>query len=71
MCIIGPRIGYMELSPGDELGLDLAPTCCDDEMTGKPLDQWGYRDYECGTCHTVLEVTDAGVVWEIREKTAA
>ncbi|MFD5426500.1 hypothetical protein [Streptomyces sp. NPDC127084] len=38
-----------ELVPGDELGLDVAPDCCGDEMTP------GGHTFTCGTCGTALE----------------
>jgi hypothetical protein len=63
--------GYMELSLGDELGHDLAPDCCDDEMAGKDIDSDGHREYVCGDCGTVLEVDDRGLVWDVRQKQAA
>ncbi|TGB06553.1 hypothetical protein [Streptomyces sp. MZ04] len=59
--------GYMELSLADEVGHDLAPDCCDDEMTGKVTDG-GHKEYTRGDCGTVLEVDDLGLVWDIREK---
>lgn len=59
--------GYMELHPADELGHDLAPDCCDDEMTGEDTDD-GHREYTCGDCGTVLEVDELGLVYDIREK---
>jgi hypothetical protein len=60
--------GYMELHLADELGHDLAPDCCGQEMTGSPVDPDGHKEYTCGDCGTVLEVDDLGLVYDIREK---
>lgn len=55
-----PSIHGHELSPGDELGTDAVPECCDDDMTADG------RTYTCGTCGTVLEVSADGLVFDIR-----
>lgn len=54
-----PTIHGHELSPGDELGTDATPDCCDDEMTPDG------RNFTCGSCWTVLEVSCSGLVADI------
>ncbi|GGU52399.1 hypothetical protein [Streptomyces lavendofoliae] len=56
-----PSIHGHELSPGDELGHDTAPTCCGGEM-----DPTNSTTYRCGHCGTVLEVNGLGLVSDIR-----
>ncbi|MEU8590727.1 hypothetical protein AB0C59_27550 [Streptomyces sp. NPDC048664] len=63
---MGPRIFYLELSIGDELGHDTAPDCCVNEMTAKDADDDGYREFVCGCCGTVVEIDDLGLVYDIR-----
>lgn len=60
-----PNVLHRELSPGDELGRDLPPDCCGDEMTGKP--DADHIKYTCGDCGTVLEVDGFGLVFDIRD----
>jgi hypothetical protein len=55
-----PSIHGHELSPGDELGHDTAPDCCDSEMTANG------STYTCGHCGTVLTVNALGLVSDIR-----
>ncbi|MEU5429959.1 hypothetical protein AB0H73_30800 [Streptomyces olivoreticuli] len=62
---MGPRVFHLELSVSDELGHDTAPLCCDDEMTAKDTDD-GFREYTCGCCHTVVEIDELGLVFDIR-----
>ncbi|MER5461644.1 hypothetical protein ABT010_13340 [Streptomyces sp. NPDC002668] len=57
---MGPHTNNLELSPGDELGHDATPDCCDNEMTADG------RTYTCGACGTVLEVSAQGLVFDIR-----
>ncbi|MFE3326867.1 hypothetical protein [Streptomyces sp. NPDC059176] len=47
------------LAPGDELGLDVTPDCCGDEMTPNG------RTFTCSTCWTVLTVDSHGLVADI------
>lgn len=54
-----PTIHGHELSPGDELGTDATPDCCDDEMTPDG------RNFTCGNCWTVLTVNSLGLVSDI------
>ncbi|MGA4867608.1 hypothetical protein ACPB9J_33785 [Streptomyces lavendulocolor] len=62
-----PSIDGRDLSLGDHLGLDATPDCCDEEMTAKPATAAGTaRRFECGTCTTVLDVDQTGLVSYIR-----
>ena len=70
MCHSEPTIHGMTPSPGDEIGRDDAPDCCDEEMT-RGKDAFGDLVYTCGGCGTELEVDDGGLVFDIREKQAA
>lgn len=60
-----PTIHGYELSPGDDLGRDTTPDCCDQEMAPKGADGKGYRDYKCD-CGTTLTVAPNGLVFDIR-----
>lgn len=63
-----PTIHGLELSPGDDLGTDTTPDCCDEEMAAKDTAD-GYRYYTCGNCETVLTVLPVasnGIVFDIR-----
>lgn len=66
MCQSEPNIHGTILRVADELGHDLAPDCCGDDMTGENLAD-GYQRYTCSDCGTVLEVDDLGLVDDIRE----
>lgn len=70
MCHSEPTIYGMELVPAMEIE-DGVPDCCGSEMDSKTVDDDGHREYVCGCCGTVVEVDDLGLVWDIREKTAA
>lgn len=71
MCSTGPTTSYgYELSPGDDTDRDDIPVCCSDDMNGKKTAEGGI-DYTCGDCGTVLEIGANGLVFDIREKTAA
>jgi hypothetical protein len=61
--------GY-ELEIADDAGHDDIPVCCDEDMTGKPLGD-GSVEHTCGSCGTVLEIDELGLVFDIREKAAA
>ncbi|MFE6815265.1 hypothetical protein [Streptomyces sp. NPDC057677] len=55
----------IELAVGDELGVGVAPECCDDEMDPKQKHgdlQW----FWCCDCRTVLIVDGNGLVWDIQ-----
>lgn len=63
-----PSVHGLELSPGDELGTDIVPDCCDEEMAANDTAD-GYRYYMCGDCETVLTVLPVasnGIVFDIR-----
>ncbi|MFD8851869.1 hypothetical protein [Streptomyces sp. NPDC059604] len=62
---MGPNTYGFELSPGDDLGLDTTPDCCDQSMTATDGDD-GYRDYTCGDCGTTLTVAPTGIVFDIK-----
>lgn len=71
MCSTGPTTSYgYELEIADDAGHDDIPVCCGDDMTGKNLDD-GSIEYTCAGCGTVLEIDELGLVFDIREKTAA
>jgi hypothetical protein len=71
MCSTGPTTSYgYELSIADDTDIDDVPVCCGDDMPGKKLDDGGI-EYTCGSCGTVLEIDELGLVFDIREKTAA
>jgi predicted RNA-binding Zn-ribbon protein involved in translation (DUF1610 family) len=57
--------GGYPLTPGDEVGRELPPECCEEEMnrttTGRHL------VYRCASCHTALEVNNHGLVLDIRD----
>jgi hypothetical protein len=66
MCHSEPTVtGGFEISPGDELGRDLAPDCCGSEMV-RGTDRFGDLIYTCGCCKTVVEVDELGLVADIR-----
>lgn len=67
---MGPNTHGYELSIADDLGRDIAPDCCDEEMTAKDFDE-ELRNYTCGNCGTVVTVDELGLVFDIREKQAA
>lgn len=67
MCASTPTVhGGYELSMGDDLGLDVTPTCCGDDMDGKDRDDGG-REYTCEGCGTDLIVSPNGLVFDIYE----
>lgn len=71
MCSTGPTTSYgYELEIADDAGHDDIPVCCGDDMTAKNLDDGGI-EYTCAGCGTVLEIDELGLVFDIREKTAA
>ena len=70
MCHSEPTLYGMTPSPGDEIGREDAPDCCGEEMQRENASHDHIR-YTCGCCGMVLEVDDLGLVWDIREKTAA
>ncbi|MCX4704395.1 hypothetical protein [Streptomyces sp. NBC_01373] len=61
--------GY-ELEIADDAGLDDIPVCCGNDMNGTEIPEGGI-DYRCGTCGTELDIDAGGLVFDIREKTAA
>jgi hypothetical protein len=61
--------GY-ELEIADDAGHDDVPVCCGDDMNGEKTAEGGI-DYTCGSCGTVLEIDELGLVSDIREKAAA
>lgn len=67
MCSSTPTVhGGYELSMGDDLGLDVTPDCCGDDMTREEKER-GYVDYTCGDCATILTVSPNGLVFDISE----
>ena len=71
MCSTGPSTSYSyELRIADETDLEDNPRCCGDDMNGSKTTEGGI-DYTCGSCGTMLEINENGLVWDIREKTAA
>jgi len=55
----------LELAVGDELGIGVAPECCDDEMDPRP----GHSElqpFRCSSCRTTLIVDGNGLVWDIQ-----
>ncbi|MFF4531563.1 hypothetical protein ACFY1P_20120 [Streptomyces sp. NPDC001407] len=61
-----PRVSYLELSIGDELGRDQRPECCEAGMAARDLDN-GRIEYTCRDCGTVLEVDALGLISDIRD----
>ncbi|MCB5910350.1 hypothetical protein [Streptomyces pinistramenti] len=61
---MGPNTHGLELSIGDDLGLDTTPGCCDEPMAAMDRAH-GYRDYTCDGCATVLTVAPSGLVFDI------
>ncbi len=71
MCDSAPTTSYgYELSIGDDTDRDDIPVCCGDDMTPEDNER-GYRAYTCGDCDTVVTISPNGLVFDIREKTAA
>lgn len=69
MCSNGPTTSYgYPLQIASDAGLDDVPRCCRDSMTGKQLERGGI-EYTCDGCHTVLELDEFGLVYDIREHT--
>ena len=60
-----PTLHGLELSPGDEVGTDIDPRCCDQDMTSKPKasDQ---HTFQCANCLTVVVIDSNGLVFDIR-----
>ncbi|MGW2113766.1 hypothetical protein [Streptomyces zhihengii] len=65
-----PTIHDRDLSPGDDLGLDTAPTCCDDQTMTTTNTSDGYQQYTCSQCLTVVEITPSGLIFDIRQRRA-
>ncbi|MEU8525279.1 hypothetical protein AB0C77_06700 [Streptomyces sp. NPDC048629] len=59
-----PTLHGMELTPGDEAGLDATPVCCSSDMTRRP-DGDGIR-FTCANCGTAVDVNANGLVTDIR-----
>lgn len=61
--------GY-ELTPGDDAGHDDVPICCNNDMPGGKTPDGGI-DFTCGSCGTVVEIDESGLVFDIREAATA
>lgn len=55
----------IELAVGDELGIGVAPECCDDEMDPRP-GHGELQSFWCSNCRTTLTVDGRGLVWKIQ-----
>lgn len=60
-----PTLHGLELSPGDHVGTDIEPRCCDQDMTLKPPTR-DLRTFKCGNCSTTLVIDSQGLVFDIR-----
>ncbi|MFE7510176.1 hypothetical protein ACFU8I_02945 [Streptomyces sp. NPDC057540] len=59
-----PTLHGLELSPGDHVGTDVEPRCCDQDMTPRPVSH--KNTFTCANCLTVMTVDSQGLVFDIR-----
>ncbi|MFG2328276.1 hypothetical protein ACGFMM_01485 [Streptomyces sp. NPDC048604] len=59
-----PTLHGMELTPGDEAGLDAAPVCCSSDKARRPGGT-GIR-FTCGNCRSSVDINELGLVTDIR-----